>query len=730
MPNALVARRLLTSPAPSVVNRFGALEDVALHEAGQLRKNGLRVQEQPFRVLALLLDKPGRVVTREELQEKVWPDTHVDFEHSLNTAVNKIREALGDSASSPRFVETLPGRGYKFLATVEGTGTDSQRSLADSSPPKAGLQRTIHRLRVALIALAAVFAITAIMLVFIPESGEVSRTTSPRRYSITPAGPLSRSHWPSVAVSPDGRHIAYVAPSDQNGESLSLWVHDLTKDLAREITPAGDSASPFWSPDSRFLAFKEGDELKRVSIAGGSPITVCRLDGLRKGTWGPGGASITVQAGGQTGALNLAKLYEVAAGGGEPKLLAGGDGKGFTDPHFLPSSRYLLYTAVNPRYDPRIMLRNLDNGQETELTAGVYPVYSPSGHILYQSGWTREAIWALPFSLRDLEPMGEPFLVAEGARFPSPAFDGTLVYLEPSRAGSQRLVWRDRQGRKVGEIGQPQKEIFLPSLSPDGRYVGVEGVEERTGADVWLQEVERPIKTRLTFDAAWDSRSIWSPDSQRVAFCSNRNGGIDLFIKPIDGSEEAEAVLTSPSLEFPEAWSPGGEHLLLAYPPGTILSLARQRDGTWAEPVPYSESGFVEDAAQFSPGGRFVAYCSNESGRGEVYVRPFPPGRGKWKVSQDGGEQPRWSRDGQELFYVKKDTLYVVLVSTEPAFTQGASTKLFTSPDLEWPFPSPTYDVSLDGQRFVTVETIGEAPPARIRIVQNWFEEFRDGRAQ
>ena len=706
---------------PQHILRFGVFE-VDL-EAGQLRKNGRRVrlQEQPFQVLALLLEKPGRVVTREELHEKVWPDTHVDFEHSLNTAINKIREALGDTAANPRFVETLPGRGYKFLAPVEGDGARPEAESAEGTTPKAGSQRTIRHLRMALIALAAAFAITTVMLLFWLRSDGPSRTPPLRRYSIAPAGLVLPALWPNVVVSPNGRHIAYLAHSEQS--DLTLWLHDLTVDAAREIAPVNLDASPFWSPDSRFLAFTTGSELKKVSIGGGQPITVCKLDHIQEGAWSPDGASIVVRA---DGALK-AKLYQVPASGGDPKLLAEKDGVGLFFPNFLPPPResYLLYMAYSFRGAGRIILRNLDNGEETDLTAGGSPVYSPSGHILYELGLEDQTIWALPFSLADLEPKGEPFPVAEGAHSASVTADGTLVYYEPSRAGLQRLVWRDRQGRKVGEIGQPQKKIFLPSLSPDGRYVGVEGVEESTGEDVWLHQVERPIKTRLTFDPARESRSIWSPDSREVAFWSDRNGPADLFVKAIDGSSEAVEVLaTPPQGNYPEAWSPDGRHLLLQTV--GLHSLERRPDGTWAEPVPYTDGDSPEAAAQFSPDGRFVAYWSNESGTDEVYVRPFPRGPGKWLASQDGGSQPRWSRDGKELFYVKKDTLYTVAVSTQPTFTMGETTELFTSPDLEWAWRLPTYDVSLDGQRFVTVESIGEAPPARIRIVNDWFEEFRD----
>ena len=706
---------------PDHILRFGVFE-VDL-EAGQLRKRGMQVRlpGQPFQVLELLLRKPGRVVTRDELQEKIWPATHVDFDHSLNTAINKIREALGDTASNPRFVETLPGRGYKFLAPVEGDGVQPEAESAEGTTPKAGSQRTIRHPRMALMGLAATFAIAALALFLSLRSGEPARTAPVRRYSIAPAGLLPTALWPTVAVSPNGRYIAYLAHSEQS--DLTLWLHDLTVDAAREIARVNLEASPFWSPDSRFLAFNTGSELKKVSIGGGQPIVVCKLDNIAAEAWSPDGASMVVGAG---PALET-KLYQVPAGGGEPKLLAEKDGAGLFFPNFLPPAResYLLYMAYSFGRAGRIILRNLDNGEETDLTAGGMPVYSPSGHILYQLGIEDQTIWALPFSLADLEPKGEPFPVAEGANSASVTTDGTLVYYEPSRAGLQRLVWRDRQGRKVGEIGQPQREIFLPSLSPDGRYVGVEGVEEGTGEDVWLHEVERPIKTRLTFDPARESRSIWSPDSREVVFWSERNGPADLFVKAIDGSSEAVEVLVISPRDFPEAWSPDGRHLLLETVRG-LHSLERRQDGTWSEPVPYTDGDSPEAASQFSPDGRFVTYWSNESGTDEVYVRPFPRGPGKWLASQDGGTQPRWSRDGKELFYVKKDTLYMVAVSTEPTFTMGTTTELFTSPDLEWAWRLPTYDVSLDGQRFVTVEDIGEAPPARIRIVQNWFEEFRN----
>ena len=596
----------------------------------------------------------------------------------------------------------------------------SQTKPVDSPSSKTDPQRTIRRQRVAMIGLAAALTIAAVGLLVPSLSDEPSRTPPVRRYAFAPAELRTTNQGAPVVVSPNGRYVAYVARAEQ-GEFV-LRVRDLSKDTVREIAPVMDWVKPFWSPDSRFLAFSNGHDLKKVSVEGGPPTTVWRQDAVREGAWSPDGASMVVTAG-----LNGAKLYELPAVGGDPRQLAEKEGL-FFHSHFLPAprNRYLLYVAGLSLSDNRIILRNLDNNEETDLGAGVAPVYSSSGHILSQRSPIDSTIWALPFSLEDLEVQGEPFPVAEGAQNASVASDGTLVYFERARTGLQRLVWRDRWGAKVGEIGQTQEEIIVPSLSPDGRYVGVEGLEEGAGRDVWLHDVERPIKIRLTFDPVWDSRSIWSPDSKEVAFASARNGSWDLFIKPIDGSAEATAVLATPSrLEFPDAWSSDGRHLLF-HGDANLHSVERRTDGTWTEPVAYTDGSFAKIAAQFSPDGSFVAYCSNESGRHEVYVGPFPKGPGKRQVSLDGETQPRWSRDGNELFYVKKDTLYTVAVSTRPTFTMGETTELFTSRDLDWVWQHPIYDVSLDGRRFVTVETIGQAPPGRIRIVHNWYEEFRD----
>ncbi len=265
--------------SPGVV-RFGVFE--ADLRAGELRKDGLKVrlQEQPFRVLALLLKQPGEVVTRDELREKLWSaDTYVDFDKSLNTTVNKLREALGDSAENPRFVQTLHRRGYRFIAPVEGIF--QERSVVDAAAPRVGGKAADYSaLRRKLRVQQALLAVTAIALLAV--SFVHFRQTPPeaplRRFAFTPPEAVAAA--PSfvqalVAISPNGKHIAFIA----GAEERKLWVQDLDQQQPRAIDGTEGARKPFWSPGSDFIGFAAGGELKKVSVQGGLAIRVCELPG-------------------------------------------------------------------------------------------------------------------------------------------------------------------------------------------------------------------------------------------------------------------------------------------------------------------------------------------------------------------------------------------------------------------------------------------------------------------
>ena len=324
--------------------------------------------------------------------------------------------------------------------------------------------------------------------------------------------------------------------------------------------------------------------------------------------------------------------------------------------------------------------------------------------------------------------MGEAFPIAQEVVTPSVSDDGTLLYSDLVQ-GRQQLVWLDRQGKKLGAIGQPQQQIRDPRLSPDGRRVVVHGWEDGN-TDVWVHEVDRPLRQRVTFHSGFDCCAVWSPSGREVTFTSTREADYDIYTRPLEGTGEPRLLVGTPLAEGPSDWSPDGKHLLYtASDPENGLDLwrlERKQDGSGFDAMPFLQTQFRETEPRFSPDGRFVVYRSDKSGRNEIYVRTFPDGENDWQVSTNGGVQPRWSHNGKELFYVEGDTLVAAAFSTRPTFTTGATTPLFQH---AW-FGSGhrNYDVSADGRRFVVVETLEplQADPPSIRVVQNWFAEFKD----
>ena len=357
---------------------------------------------------------------------------------------------------------------------------------------------------------------------------------------------------------------------------------------------------------------------------------------------------------------------------------------------------------------------------------------------MYQTNRYQSGLWALPFSIETLKPTGETFPIAEYVGGPSVGTDGTLVYLDFLDRGEQQLVWRDRGGKKLGVIGQPQPSIHFPALSPDDSQVVVWGSEEGND-DVWMHETGRPVKRRLTFHAVPDGDAVWSPSGGEVTFWSARRGGSgsDIYNRPADGTGEAVLLVATDLPESPCDWSPDGNYLLYTVIDSEngydLWYLKRKETGGGFDSVQFLGTPFNQHSAKFSPRGRFVAYVSDQWGQDQVYVRPFTEGEGQWQVSTQGGGQPNWSRDGKELIYLEGDTLMAVQVSTSPSFTTAATIRLFQDRGLIGADANVisnylSYDVSADGDRFVLVETIEneEAKAPSIHVVENWFSEFRD----
>ena len=471
--------------------------------------------------------------------------------------------------------------------------------------------------------------------------------------------------------------------------------------------------------------------ISKVAVSGGPARTVLESATSRRFAWTPDGESVICQIG--------PSLYTVPAGGGEPELWVEPEAGVrriaapalFAGEHGLQKLLYVRDSGVNSR----IIALDRTSGLREIVAAGATPVYDPSGYVIYERSYFGGEIWAVPFSVDKLKATGDPFQLSEGGRDPSVSLDGTLVYLEgPSTESLTTLLWRDRQGNHLGAIGEPQSDIRYPSLSPSGRRVAVAG-RENGNQDIWIHEVDRPVKTNFTTDEAADLVPTWSPSGDRIAFSSGRKGDRTIYIKRTDGSGEPTELVQNPEVrQYFSDWSQDERSLLFFRQSGSsgdrdLWYLERKEDGEYEE-VPLLQTSANESYAKFSPDGRFVAYRTDRTGQDEVFVCTFPECRNQQRVSVNGGGQPRWSKDGKELFYVEGDSLMAVRVSTDPTLSLGSPQKLFSSEGLVSQTGGElNYDVTPDGERFVLAEPVaeeGDFPEPKIRVVLNWYAEFRD----
>ena len=547
------------SQASPRVIRFGVFElDIA---AGELRRDGLKVklQNQPVRVLTLLLRRAGEVVPRDDFRQEIWPaDTFVDFDRGLSTAINKTREALGDSADNPRFVETVPRRGYRFIAPVEGGGKGPAEagspirvaSAASPAGPEPAALQSEARPRVAeprfkkqawlwvAAAVAVAFLLAFLGRDVLVDRGDPGANLPLRKFQI----PLEDSRGsgtalPSAmfggqrnrsAISPDGTMVAYA-------DQARLWVRDLSRLESREVPDTEGAYYPFWSPDSKFVGFVAGRSLRKVPAAGGPITTLCQLPtgSFSGATWGASDSVVF--------AVVPKGLFEVSSRGGDSALKLRADpakGEMPHAPHFLPDGRTLLFVmglaGSGPAWKIVVLSGSTTKDVYEEKARTPYVpsnlAYSPSGHLLYSRGGSFIGVWAVGFSLSSLAVSGEAFPVENGSA-PSCSSDGTLVYqsLRLAGTGPHLLVWVDRNGNVLRTIGQRQDSMRRPALSPDGRRVAVTGVEHGNN-DIWVHDIARGTKRPLTFHPDVDSSPAWSPSGDRIAFDSTRSGLRDIFV--------------------------------------------------------------------------------------------------------------------------------------------------------------------------------------------------------
>jgi serine/threonine-protein kinase len=547
---------------------------------------------------------------------------------------------------------------------------------------------------------------------------------------------------PSVALSPDGTLLAYVA---RQGGTLQIYLRAMESLEARPIPGTEGAINPFFSPDSQWLGFFASGKLKKVSVSGGAAVTLGDAVAGRGASWG----SQRMIAFAPT---NITSLQQVSEAGGTRQLLTHLEKGEVTQrwPEFLPGAKAVLFAAAPTTSNwnhAQVALQLIGTGEARNLLqAGTQPRYAPSGHLVYMQGGSLMAVLFNPQRLAVTSaavPVVEGVLQSPitGAAQYSFSATGSLVYVPGGVQAAQRsLVWVSRTGAEQ-TLAAPARAYRGPSLSPDGRQVVVAIEEMET--QVWLYDLFRETLTRFTFEGNTNLGSIWTRDGKRIVFESNKEGSMNLFWQRADGSGGRERLTTSENLNIPGSWSPDG-HLLafaevnpatgydiwilrMGEPSASSGQVPSTGSGQAPKAQPFLQTPFNEGVPVFSPDGRWLVYVSDESGRFEIYVQPYPGPGGKWQISTEGGTEPVWNRNGRELFYRSGDKMMAVDISTQPSFAAGKPKVLFTGQYLPTPGTLSNYDVSPDGQRFLMIKPgeSTEAPPTQINVVLNWFEELK-----
>jgi serine/threonine protein kinase len=574
---------------------------------------------------------------------------------------------------------------------------------------------------------------------FIAGRYRAPSSSEPVRFSVNPpekavfSGPPNLTvPVPQFALSPDGRALVFVANS--SGGDPVIWMRSIDQVTARPLPGTEHAQNPFWSPDSRWLGFFAEGKLKKISVAGGPAQVLADVADAFGGSWGADGSIIF-------GKLSSA-IFRVSSGGGTVTEVTKVETvmKAHRWPQFLPDGRHFLFHVQggdSPQHG--VYVGSIDGTTQKFLVRSESSaIYAWPGYVLYVEG---DTLLGQAFDASRLEIRGEPFTVAENVGRStgfnigvSASGTGMLAYAA-AMLQRGRLTWFDRAGKPLNSVGV-EGDYSDFRLSPNGETLAVSLVDPKAwNPDIWLIDLVRGGPSRFTFGSALSAAPVWSPDSARIVFRTNRNGQTELYARSAGGGGSEEVVSTyetqhaagidTPNLVCSD-WSPDGRYVISSVPQQAT------GDDLWLIPMvgdkkPFKFLGPPADQihANFSPDGHLVAYTSNESGRFQVYVQTFPLSDRKWQVSTDGGYEPRWRGDGHEIYYLSEDRkLMAVAVGTGPSF--AVPKMLFQTRVPEGVTSRRTHYVpSRDGQRFLVNTQSGDAPPNPITVVVDWQAELK-----
>ena len=655
---------------------------------------------------SILKDTPPSLASRQPLAPPL-------LDHVLARCLEKDRDERWDSARDLR-------RELEWLAS----STSSRSEPASSHRPRT------RALLAAVCGIAIGGLIVAAIMSLRSGGADSDRLMTfdimapPRTTFSSPEATLPT---PQIALSPDGKWLVFVARGI--GTSPMLWLRPIDGTAASEMRGTDEAEYPFWSPDSRFIGFFAQGKLKRIDVRSGSAQNVCDAVDPRGGSW----SRDNVIAFG----LNQTGLWKVSASGGEPSrltTLAAGE-TGHRWPSFMPDGQHLLFVVRSGRQDNgTIFISAIDGSDRKRLFSSQFGALYVNGYVL---SLTNDTLSAQRFDLTQRVPVGEPAPIATHVAGSTvlygsfTASDTGMPAFAPDTNAEMQLAWFNREGRPLATVGPPRDYADV-TLMPDGRRVLVTRPDARTSSsNIWSIDVTTGEGVPITFDASIAAQPVVSPDGREFAFRSSRQIPAPIFHRATSGAGEDEVLLQPAKVGglresgnlFPTDWSSDGKFILFHVPYADtnydifFLPLAGDR-----RPRPFVHTSGADLHARFSPDSRWVAYSSGESGRQEIFVQPFPNGTGRWRVSTDGGAEPRWRGDGRELFFIGADgQMMAAPVTTGASFEHGTPRPLFRTRISGFANPYRTsYAVTRDGERFLISGIAENATPQSIAVVVNW----------